>query len=66
MIREAIETVTDGCSLTFEQASAVMEEIMSGEATPSQIAALVTALRLKGETVDEIAGLAPISPRQLP
>ncbi len=60
MIREAIETVTDGCSLTFEQASALMGEIMSGEATPSQIAALVTALRVKGETVDEIAGLASV------
>ena len=60
MIREAIEIVTVGCSLTFEQASAVMERIMDGEATPSQIAALVTALRVKEETVDEIAGLASV------
>ncbi|MDD4985772.1 MAG: anthranilate phosphoribosyltransferase [Dehalococcoidales bacterium] len=58
MIREAIGTVADGCSLTFEQASTVMNEIMNGDATPSQIAALVVALRVKGETVDEIAGLA--------
>ncbi|MDD5591354.1 MAG: anthranilate phosphoribosyltransferase [Dehalococcoidales bacterium] len=60
MIREAIGTVADGCSLTFEQASAVMNEIMNGDATPSQIAALVVALRVKGETVDEIAGLASV------
>ena len=60
MIKEAIETVVNGSSLTFEQAAAVMEEIMSGEATPAQFAAFVTSLRMKGETVDEIAGLATI------
>jgi len=60
MIKEAIETVVNGRSLTFEQAAAVMEEIMSGETTPAQFAAFVTALRIKGETVDEIAGLASV------
>ncbi|HEY4711687.1 MAG TPA: anthranilate phosphoribosyltransferase [Dehalococcoidia bacterium] len=60
MIKEAIETVVSGRSLTFEQAAAVMEEIMIGEATPAQVAAFVTSLRIKGETVDEIAGLATI------
>ncbi|MBA7610038.1 Anthranilate phosphoribosyltransferase [subsurface metagenome] len=60
MIREAIETLVSGHSLTFEQAAGVMEEIMSGEATPAQIAAFVTALRIKGETVEEIAGLASV------
>ena len=60
MIREAIETIVSGGSLTFEQAAGVMEEIMSGEVTPAQFAALVTALRIKGETVDEIAGLASV------
>ncbi len=60
MIREALETVVNGRSLTFEQAAAVMEEIMTGEATPAQIASFVTALRIKGETVDEIAGLATV------
>ncbi len=60
MIKEAIETVVSGSSLSFEQATGAMEEIMSGEATPAQIAALVTALRIKGETVDEIAGLASV------
>ena len=60
MIKEAIETVVNGRSLTFEQGAAVMEEIMSGEATPAQFAAFITALRIKGETVDEIAGLASV------
>jgi len=60
MIKEAIETVVSGRSLTFEEAAAVMEEIMIGEATPAQFAAFVTALRIKGETVDEIAGLASV------
>lgn len=60
MIKEAIEAIVSGCSLSFEQAAAVMEEIMSGEATPAQIAAFITALRLKGETVDEISGLASV------
>ncbi|HEU65371.1 MAG TPA: anthranilate phosphoribosyltransferase, partial [Chloroflexi bacterium] len=46
MIKEAIETVVNGRSLTFEQAAAVMEEIMSGEATPAQFSAFVTALRI--------------------
>jgi len=60
VIKEAIETVVNGRSLSFEQAAAVMEEIMSGDATPAQFAAFVTALRIKGETVDEIAGLASV------
>jgi len=60
VIKEAIETVVNGRSLTFEEAAAVMEEIMIGEATPAQFAAFVTALRMKGEAVDEIAGLASV------
>ncbi len=58
MIKEAIKTLVSGQSLTEEQASSVMEEIMRGEATPAQFGAFVTALRLKGETVDEIVGMA--------
>jgi len=60
MIREAIAALVDGRSLTEAEAAAVMEEIMSGEATPAQFGAFVTALRLKGETVDEIAGMARV------
>lgn len=58
MIREAIATLVSGRSLTMEEAASVMEEIMDGEVTAAQFAAFVTALRLKGETVDEITGLA--------
>ncbi len=58
MIKEAIKTLVAGNSLTTEEASEVMEEIMRGEATPAQFGAFVTALRLKGETVDEIVGMA--------
>ena len=60
MIREAINILVSGQSLSMEQAAVVMDEIMSGEATPAQFGAFVTALRLKGETVDEIAGMARV------
>ena len=60
MIREAIAAVVGGASLTQEEAAGAMEEIMSGEATPAQIGAYVTALRLKGETSEEIAGMAQV------
>ena len=57
MIKEAITTLVDGHSLTMEEAASVMEEIMEDKVTPAQFGAFVTALRLKGETVDEILGL---------
>ena len=60
MIREAIETVVSGGSLSMQDAAAAMNEIMSGDATPAQFGAFVTALRIKGETVDEIAGMAQV------
>src|SRR4030042_51656 len=60
-IREAIDAiVTHGRSLTEAEAADVMREIMSGEATPAQIGAFLVALRLKGETVDEITGMARV------
>lgn len=60
MIKEAISKVVDGHDLSREEAAAVMSEIMSDEATPAQIACFITALRLKGETVEEITGCAEI------
>ncbi|MXY46884.1 MAG: anthranilate phosphoribosyltransferase [Chloroflexi bacterium] len=60
MIREAIEVVVSGGSLSMEAAAQAMNKIMIGEATPAQFGAFVTALRLKGETVDEIAGMAQV------
>ena len=58
MIREAIGQVVAGQNLTQDEAAQSMNEIMEGEATPAQIAAFITALRIKGETVDEITGMA--------
>ena len=60
MIKESIATLVEGKSLTFEQASGAMEEIMGGEATPAQIGGFLSALRAKGENADEIAGLAAV------
>jgi anthranilate phosphoribosyltransferase len=60
MIREAIAHIVGGGTLSRDEASQVMEEIMTGQATPAQFGALVTALRLRGETVDEVAGFATV------
>ncbi|MGQ0570523.1 MAG: anthranilate phosphoribosyltransferase [Armatimonadota bacterium] len=58
MIREAIRAVADRQTLSEQDAWAAMGQIMDGEATPAQIAGFITALRMRGETVDEIAGFA--------
>ena len=60
MIREAIDLVVSGQSLSMEEAATVMEEIMDGEATPAQLGAFLTALSIKGETPPEIAGMATV------
>ncbi|MBW3624508.1 MAG: anthranilate phosphoribosyltransferase [Armatimonadetes bacterium] len=60
MIVEAIRTAAEGGDLSEDLAGGAMEAIMSGEATPAQTAALLVALRMKGETAGEIAGLARV------
>ena len=57
-VAAAIGVAISGGALTEEQATEVMGRVMDGEATPAQIASLVTAMRMKGETVDEITGFA--------
>jgi len=58
MITDAIKQVVERESLTEAEAWAAMGEVMDGQTTPAQIAAFITALRMKGETVAEIAGFA--------
>jgi len=58
MICDTIQQLLAGESLPAEQAEAVMNEIMTGGATPAQIAGFLVALRIKGETADEITGCA--------
>ncbi|MFH1683899.1 MAG: anthranilate phosphoribosyltransferase [Candidatus Margulisiibacteriota bacterium] len=58
MIKESIKKIVEGKNLTRQEAALTMDTIMRGEATPSQIAAFITALRMKGETPDEITGCA--------
>ncbi len=60
MIREAILAATAGESLSMEDAIEVMREVMEGEATPAQLGSYLTALSLKGETPEEIAGFATV------
>jgi len=60
MIKEALSELIEGKDLSTEKAEQVMTEIMGGEATDAQIGAFLTALRLKGETVDEISACAKI------
>ena len=58
MIKEAIEKVVKGNDLTEKEMEGTMDEILTGKATPAQIGSFITALRIKGETVDEITGAA--------
>ena len=66
MIQSAIGRVVMKEDLTQEQARAAMEQILAGEASPSQISALAIALRMKGETPEEIAGMAQAMRQRLP
>lgn len=58
MIQEAIKKLSGKENLTYEEAEQVMNEIMSGETTPVQMSAYLTALSIKGETIDEITASA--------
>ena len=60
MIKEAIKKLVAGNDLTFDEAAQVMDEMFSGTATQSQMAAYLTALRIKGETIDEITASAQV------
>jgi anthranilate phosphoribosyltransferase len=59
-IREAIEKLVNRVNLSEAEMISVMNEIMTGEATPLQVASFLTALRMKGETVQEITGAARV------
>lgn len=58
MIKEAIQKLLNKEDLSFEMTKAVMDSIMSGNATNAQIASFITAMRMKGETIDEITACA--------
>ncbi len=60
MIKEAIKKAVEGNDLTRAEATAAMEAIMNGESTDAQIGAFIVAMRLKGETVEEISSFARI------
>jgi anthranilate phosphoribosyltransferase len=72
MIQHALQQLLDGRDLSRNEARTVMDGIMRGEATPAQIGGFLIALRVKGETADEIAGFAeamrehvlPVRPRR--
>ena len=64
MIKELIAKVVGGNNLNETEMMQGMTEIMEGEATPAQIGAFITALRIKGETVDEVTGAARIMRRK--
>ena len=58
MIKQSLQTVIGGGTLSAQIAEETMSQIMSGQATQAQIAGLLTALRMRGETVEEITGFA--------
>lgn len=60
MIKEAIYQLINGEDLTYSQAKEVMEEMMTGTATQAQMGGFLTALRLQGETIDEITAFATV------
>src|SRR3989442_6551862 len=63
-IADAIKKVVDHADLSLEEAESVLEQIMTGQCTDPQIASLLTALRMKGETVEELTGFARVMRRK--
>jgi len=59
-IQQALERLLNKDDLSSEQMSAVMQQVMTGEASPAQIGGFLIALRMKGETVDEVAAAASV------
>lgn len=59
-MQEAIQKVVDGQDLTQEEAKQVMNEMLSGESTQAQLGAFLTAMRMKGETLQELTGFASV------
>jgi anthranilate phosphoribosyltransferase len=57
-VKAALSAVVDGATLSMETAKAAMGSVMDGEATPAQLAALLVALRMRGESIEELAGFA--------
>jgi anthranilate phosphoribosyltransferase len=64
MIQECIQKLIDGTDLSLNEATQVMQEVMTGEATNAQTGALLTALRIKGETVEELIAFAIVMKSQ--
>lgn len=60
MIREGIQKLIDGNSLTSDESGQIMREVISGQASYSQTAAFLTALRMKGEAVEELIAFASV------
>ncbi len=60
MIREGIQKLIEGTDLTFEESEIIMREVMSGKATNAQTAAFLTALRMKGESVEELIAFTSV------
>lgn len=60
MIKESIQKLVKGIDLTYQEAREIMKEIMYGSATDAQIGAFLTALRVKGETIQEISAFATV------
>ncbi len=58
IVQAALAAVVDGRTLSLDEARGAMGAVMDGEATPAQLAALLVALRMRGETIDELVGFA--------